>query len=429
MPAPSSSTRPRGGGEQLAPHLAQPGPLCAGRHPVVEAGEDRVLAHARIDPGFSGRRRGRDCMRPRKVKERGSDSHEERRSDADIRNAHQPDLRGSPDPEEQPEPGTGGQQGGRAARGQGQGAVGDARAVRLHHDRRGARREDDGQGLGRARLARHDEQPDARGDPRRGVRGAPFEGSRRRWGRARARDRPGSRPVSPGAGAALRARATRESPRRRAASRLGRRTSTRWSPPLATRRSTWSSSARRRRWSRGWSTRSRRRASPPSGRAREAARLEGSKLHAKELMAEAGVPTASHAVVRSREEALGEIAGGSYPGGAQGRRPGGRQGRDHRHHGGGGPRGGRSLLRGAAFRRHRGRDRGVPRGRGALAARPLRRRERPAAGPGAGLQAHPRRRRGTQHRRHGELFARPGLRPRARPSESPTSCTARWSTR
>jgi phosphoribosylamine--glycine ligase len=49
------------------------------------------------------------------------------------------------------------------------------------------------------------------------------------------------------------------------------------------------------------------------GPSRAAARLEGSKLHAKELMAEAGVPTASHTVVRSRDEALGEIAGASYP--------------------------------------------------------------------------------------------------------------------
>jgi phosphoribosylamine---glycine ligase len=49
------------------------------------------------------------------------------------------------------------------------------------------------------------------------------------------------------------------------------------------------------------------------GPSAEAARLEGSKLHAKELMGEAGVPTASHAVVRSREEALGEIEAGSFP--------------------------------------------------------------------------------------------------------------------
>jgi phosphoribosylamine---glycine ligase len=49
------------------------------------------------------------------------------------------------------------------------------------------------------------------------------------------------------------------------------------------------------------------------GPSREAARLEGSKLHAKELMAEAGVPTASHTVVRSRDEAMGQIACASYP--------------------------------------------------------------------------------------------------------------------
>jgi phosphoribosylamine--glycine ligase len=49
------------------------------------------------------------------------------------------------------------------------------------------------------------------------------------------------------------------------------------------------------------------------GPSREAARIEGSKLFAKELMADAGVPTAGHTVVRSREEALGQIACASYP--------------------------------------------------------------------------------------------------------------------
>jgi phosphoribosylamine--glycine ligase len=49
------------------------------------------------------------------------------------------------------------------------------------------------------------------------------------------------------------------------------------------------------------------------GPSAEAARLEGSKLHAKELMAEAGVPTASHTVLRSREEALAGLASASYP--------------------------------------------------------------------------------------------------------------------
>jgi phosphoribosylamine---glycine ligase len=44
-----------------------------------------------------------------------------------------------------------------------------------------------------------------------------------------------------------------------------------------------------------------------------AARIEGSKLHAKELMAEAGVPTASHTVVRSRDDALERVGRTSYP--------------------------------------------------------------------------------------------------------------------
>jgi phosphoribosylamine---glycine ligase len=49
------------------------------------------------------------------------------------------------------------------------------------------------------------------------------------------------------------------------------------------------------------------------GPSAEAAQLEGSKVHAKALMAEAGVPTAGHTVLRSREEALDHLAGASYP--------------------------------------------------------------------------------------------------------------------
>ncbi len=44
-----------------------------------------------------------------------------------------------------------------------------------------------------------------------------------------------------------------------------------------------------------------------------AAQLEGSKVHAKEAMAEAGVPTAGHWVLRSREEALEQLANATYP--------------------------------------------------------------------------------------------------------------------
>jgi phosphoribosylamine--glycine ligase len=44
-----------------------------------------------------------------------------------------------------------------------------------------------------------------------------------------------------------------------------------------------------------------------------AAELEGSKAFAKQVMAEAGVPTASHVLLRSRDEALGQLATSSYP--------------------------------------------------------------------------------------------------------------------
>jgi phosphoribosylamine--glycine ligase len=44
-----------------------------------------------------------------------------------------------------------------------------------------------------------------------------------------------------------------------------------------------------------------------------AAQLEGSKVHAKAAMAEAGVPTAGHTVLRSRDEALDHLACAPYP--------------------------------------------------------------------------------------------------------------------
>jgi phosphoribosylamine--glycine ligase len=44
-----------------------------------------------------------------------------------------------------------------------------------------------------------------------------------------------------------------------------------------------------------------------------AAEIEGSKLFAKQLMEEAGVPTAGYAVLRSKQEALEELARASYP--------------------------------------------------------------------------------------------------------------------
>ena len=52
---------------------------------------------------------------------------------------------------------------------------------------------------------------------------------------------------------------------------------------------------------------------PAFGPSAAAARLEGSKVHAKEVMAQAGVPTGGHAVLRSRDEALERLASTAYP--------------------------------------------------------------------------------------------------------------------
>ena len=49
------------------------------------------------------------------------------------------------------------------------------------------------------------------------------------------------------------------------------------------------------------------------GPSRAAARIEGSKAYAKELMKRCGVPTASHTVVRDRDEAAAHVACASYP--------------------------------------------------------------------------------------------------------------------
>jgi phosphoribosylamine---glycine ligase len=52
---------------------------------------------------------------------------------------------------------------------------------------------------------------------------------------------------------------------------------------------------------------------PAFGPTAPAARIEGSKIYAKQAMAEAGVPTASHAVLRSRDAALEHLSCASYP--------------------------------------------------------------------------------------------------------------------
>jgi phosphoribosylamine--glycine ligase len=52
---------------------------------------------------------------------------------------------------------------------------------------------------------------------------------------------------------------------------------------------------------------------PAFGPTAEAARIEGSKVHAKELMAAAGVPTATHVVLRDPGEATKRLDRASYP--------------------------------------------------------------------------------------------------------------------
>lgn len=52
---------------------------------------------------------------------------------------------------------------------------------------------------------------------------------------------------------------------------------------------------------------------PAFGPSAAAAELEGSKAFAKELMHEAGVPTAGHVLLRSHEEAVAQLATVSYP--------------------------------------------------------------------------------------------------------------------
>ena len=101
------------------------------------------------------------------------------------------------------------------------------------------------------------------------------------------------------------------------------------------------------------STRWRRRGSPPSGPSAAAAELEGSKAFAKELMKEAGVPTASHVLLRSREEALEQLARASYPAVLKADGLAAGKGVIICADRGRGARGGRGLLHRAALRRRR----------------------------------------------------------------------------
>ena len=142
----------------------------------------------------------------------------------------------------------------------------------------------------------------------------------------------------------------------------------------------------------------------------EAARIEGSKVHAKDLMAAAGVPTAAHAVLRSHEEMLDHLARAAYPVVLKADGLAAGKGVIIAATQAEAQRGRARLLRRAPVRRHGGRAGRAPRGGGAVAAGALRRRERRAAGPGPRLQADRRRRPRAEHRRHGQLLAGSGIR-------------------
>ncbi len=95
-------------------------------------------------------------------------THVEKEADrAHVHHAVDADPRRRADDQEQPVPDPRGQPRGRAARRHGQGAVGDARAVRLRQRGRGAGREDDRSRVARAGLARDGQVRDADRDPDR----------------------------------------------------------------------------------------------------------------------------------------------------------------------------------------------------------------------------------------------------------------------
>ncbi len=153
------------------------------------------------------------------------------------------------------------------------------------------------------------------------------------------------------AGAALRARQRRDR-RRRALPRRRRRG--RRGPRRRGRRRVVRP---RRRRPRGAAGRRARRRARGGGGARlrpQRARRRGSRARRRtrrQLMAEAGVPTAAHVVLAQPRRGARAARRHLLPGGAEGRRPGGGQGRDHLRRRGRGARGGRGLLRRAALRR------------------------------------------------------------------------------
>ena len=150
------------------------------------------------------------------------------------------------------------------------------------------------------------------------------------------------------------------------------------------------------------------------GPSAKAAQLEGSKGFTKELCRRHNIPTGAYERFTDARQGhrLHRGAGRAHRG--QGRRACRRQGRRGGRDGRAGDRGGARHAVGQPLRRGRrvGGDRGIPGRRGGELLRAVRRRACAAAGRRAGPQAGLRRRQGTQHRRHGRLFAGAGVRRR-----------------
>ncbi len=175
-----------------------------------------------------------------------------------------------------------------------------------------------------------------------------------------------------------------------------------------------------------------------------AARLESSKAFAKQLMEEAGVPTACWRHAHTLEEGMAAVAELADPGvvvKADGLAAGkGVTVADSPEQARGGAA--RDLRRGPLLEWHRrppgphptlrrhGRERGrrrAPDRQGALADGAVRRQARLPAGAGARLQAHLRRRSRPEHRRDGRVLAGGGAARAKRSGTSPRSSTTRSS--
>ena len=142
------------------------------------------------------------------------------------------------------------------------------------------------------------------------------------------------------------------------------------------------------------------------GPGKQAAQLEGSKGFTKDLCSEFNIPTGAYRRFHQCSRRAGLCAHAGRADRGQGRWACRRQGRGGRENAGRGrSRHRHDVRRRVRHGRRRSRDRGIPRRPRDQLLRAVRRRDRDPARLRAGPQARVRSRRGTEHRRHGRLFA------------------------